>query len=207
MILSRAEIPWPAARRPYEHHRQLWRLFPDHPPERRRQQDEQRLGFLFRIEDNRPGQPARVLVQSKVRPSPAEGIALIGSRELDPRPRPGQRLAFLLTANPIKTIKDAQITDKPHKRRDTCRVPLITEADQTDWLCRKLEGAAVVDTVSVLPHQPVYFRRGDKAGKLALVTFEGQLTVDDPSQLRALLDNGIGPAKAFGCGLLLVRRA
>jgi CRISPR system Cascade subunit CasE len=30
--------------------------------------------------------------------------------------------------------------------------------------------------------------------------------VDDPEQLTRLLENGIGPAKSFGCGLLLVRR-
>lgn len=38
------------------------------------------------------------------------------------------------------------------------------------------------------------------------VTFEGVLNVIDPDRLVMLLENGIGPAKAFGCGLLLVRR-
>ena len=207
MILSRAEIPWSTAKRAYEHHRCLWRLFPDQPPESRHQHDEQRSGFLFRIEDSRPGQPARVLVQSSVRPTPADGVALIGSREFDPKPSPGQRLAFLLTANPVKTIKDAQMSDKPGKRRDTCRVPLITEPAQIDWLKRKLADAATINAVSVLPHQPVFFRRGNRGGKLVLATFEGLLTVVDPTRLRGLLENGIGPAKAFGCGLLLVRRA
>jgi CRISPR system Cascade subunit CasE len=207
MILSRAEIPWSVARRPYEHHRRLWRLFPDRPPESRQHQEQARNGFLFRIEDNRPGRPARVLVQSHERPRPTEGITLIASRELDPQPSAGQRLAFLLTANPIKTIRDGQLDEKPEKRRDTCRVPLITEADQTDWLRRKLDGAAAIQTVTLLPHQPVFFQRGNRGGKLVMVTFEGILTVADPAHLRRLLENGIGPAKAFGCGLLLVRRA
>ncbi|MGA7978862.1 MAG: type I-E CRISPR-associated protein Cas6/Cse3/CasE [Chromatiaceae bacterium] len=38
------------------------------------------------------------------------------------------------------------------------------------------------------------------------MTFEGVLTVRDPHALVRHLENGIGPAKAFGCGLMMVRR-
>jgi CRISPR system Cascade subunit CasE len=41
---------------------------------------------------------------------------------------------------------------------------------------------------------------------LGTCTFEGTLRVSSPERLAHLLENGIGPAKAFGCGLLLVRR-
>ncbi len=42
---------------------------------------------------------------------------------------------------------------------------------------------------------------------LSTLDFEGQLQVTDPDHfLRNGLPAGIGPAKAFGCGLLLVRR-
>jgi CRISPR system Cascade subunit CasE len=37
---------------------------------------------------------------------------------------------------------------------------------------------------------------------LHLATFEGRLRVTDPTLLAAALVNGIGPAKAYGCGLL-----
>jgi CRISPR/Cas system-associated endonuclease Cas1 len=57
-----------------------------------------------------------------------------------------------------------------------------------------------------LPHVPLYFRKGKRAGKLVTCTFEGVLRVDDPERLTILLENGVGPARAFGCGLLLVRR-
>ena len=164
------------------------------------------MGFLFRVEDNRPGQPARVLVQSHQPPCPAPGIGLLGSREFRPQPTAGQRLAFLLTANPVKTIQDTETTQKPAKTRATCRVPLIDEDQQRDWLGRKLGGAAKLETVSLLPHAPVFFRRGQRAGKLVTLTFEGVLNVEDPWALVTLLENGVGPAKAFGCGLLLVRR-
>jgi CRISPR system Cascade subunit CasE len=206
MILSRAEIPWPAARDPYQHHRSIWRLFPGEPREPRRSGEDPRQGFLFRVEDNRPGRPARVLVQSNQPPVPTDGVTLIASREVKPQPSLGQRLAFLLTANPVRTIKDSEAEQKPTKKRVTCRVPLIREDEQRAWLARKLDGAAEIEAVSLLPHEPLFFRRGNLAGKLVPLSFEGVLRVHDPMRLVALLENGIGPAKAFGCGLLLVRR-
>jgi len=39
------------------------------------------------------------------------------------------------------------------------------------------------------------------------IDFSGELTVTDPEAFTAALVHGIGHAKAFGCGLLLVRRA
>jgi CRISPR system Cascade subunit CasE len=41
---------------------------------------------------------------------------------------------------------------------------------------------------------------------LSTLDFEGELSVTDPEIFLPALLNGIGPAKAFGCGLLLVRR-
>jgi len=206
MILSRAEIPWSSARNPYDMHRALWHLFPGESAETRRSDGDSRQGFLFRVEDRRPGRPVQVLVQSRQRPQPNTRLKLIGSREIHPQPSSGQRLAFLLTANPVKTIRDEQFAQKTTKRRETCRVPLIKEEAQQAWLTRKLDGAALIEAVSVRPHQPLFFRRAQRGGKIATVTFEGVLSVVDPSSLIMLLENGIGPAKSFGCGLLLVRR-
>ncbi|BBP03779.1 type I-E CRISPR-associated protein Cas6/Cse3/CasE [Sulfuriferula plumbiphila] len=206
MFLSRVEIPWDAARNPYNLHRQLWHLFPGEDRESRSSDDETRQGFLFRIEENATGRPARLLVQSRRAPTRANGLLLVGTREITPCPSAGQRLAFVLTANPVKTIVDAQRDAKPGKQSEKCRVPFIKEEEQRQWLLRKLGEAGEVEAVSVLPHAPVYFHKGSRAGKLVTATFEGVLRVRDPDRLAALLANGIGPAKAFGCGLLLVRR-
>jgi CRISPR system Cascade subunit CasE len=37
--------------------------------------------------------------------------------------------------------------------------------------------------------------------------FSGILTVTDTTQFLSTLYNGLGPAKGFGCGLLLIKRA
>jgi CRISPR system Cascade subunit CasE len=207
MFLSRVELPWEAARNSYDLHRQVWRLFPGEAHEARASGEAERQGFLFRVEHNPTGRPARLLVQSRRAPEAASGVSLIGTREFHPQPAAGQRLAFLLTANPVKTIVDAQREAKPKKQSEKCRVPLIKEEEKRLWLARKLAEAATVEAVSVLPHAPTYFRKGSRSGKLITVTFEGVLNVADPERLTSLLENGIGPAKAFGCGLLLVRRA
>ena len=206
MFLSRVEVPWDAARNPYNLHRQLWHLFPGEDRESRRNDDETRQGFLFRIESNAAGRPARLLVQSRRAPTQANGLLLVGTREITPCPSVGQRLAFVLTANPVKTIIDAQRDAKAGKQSEKCRVPLIKEEDQRQWLLRKLGEAGELDAINVLPHPPLYFRKGNRGGKLVTATFEGVLRVKDPNCLADSLENGIGPAKAFGCGLLLVRR-
>lgn len=206
MFLSRVEIPWELARNPYDLHRQLWRLFPGEEKETRSNGEELRQGFLFRIEDNPTGRPARLLVQSRRAPEAATGVMLVGTREILPQPVAGQRLAFLLTANPVKTITDVQRDAKPGKNSEKCRVPLIKEEDQREWIARKLANAGEIEAVNILPHAPVYFRKGNRGGKLATVTFDGVLRVSDPTRMTELLRNGIGPAKGFGCGLLLVRR-
>lgn len=206
MFLSRVEIPWERARNPYEYHRQLWRLFPGELREPRRNAEESRNGFLFRVEEHRPGRPAHLLVQSRRAPQATPSVHVIAAREVHPRPSLGQRLAFLLTANPIKTIADAERDAKPGKKSDRCRVPLIREDDQREWLLRKLAAGAEVEAANVLPHPPLYFRKGSRGGKLVTVTFEGVLRVRESDALVTLLESGVGPAKAFGCGLLLVRR-
>ena len=206
MFLSRVEIPWQMARNPYDLHRQLWRLFPGEERECRSNDAEARQGFLFRVEDRRTGQPARLIVQSRSAPEPTNGLVISGSREFSPQPQPGQRLAFILTANPVKTISDAQRDAKPGKQSEKCRVPLIKDEDRSLWLARKLAGTATIEANNILPHAPLHFRKGNRGGKLVTVTFDGILQVSDPLRLVSLIENGIGPAKAFGCGLLLMRR-
>jgi CRISPR system Cascade subunit CasE len=47
--------------------------------------------------------------------------------------------------------------------------------------------------------------RTDKPRFLS-VELTGELTVKDPERFLAMIHKGIGPAKAFGCGLMLIRR-
>jgi len=48
-------------------------------------------------------------------------------------------------------------------------------------------------------------KKGKSAG-FSSVDFDGKLRVTDPELFQTMLFNGVGPAKAFGCGLMLVGR-
>ncbi|MBI1906013.1 MAG: type I-E CRISPR-associated protein Cas6/Cse3/CasE [Rhodocyclales bacterium] len=78
----------------------------------------------------------------------------------------------------------------------------------TDWLTSRSEqhGFALDEsTVSVA----AYEQHGGKRGQLRFSTVDlaGELVVTDTARFATTLANGIGRAKAFGCGLLLVRPA
>lgn len=188
---------------PYEWHQVLWHLFtvPAGGPR----------PFLFRIEQQVPG-GTQVLLQSDRAPTTsatARGarVRLLATRTFEPKMSSGQRLRFRLTANPIKTIRDegGRTDDKGDIKQ--CRVPLLKEEEQLDWLARKLGGAAQLDEALIQSRQAVHFRASaGKVGKIMAVTFDGALNVRDGEQLNALLATGIGPAKSLGCGLLSLAR-
>lgn len=74
------------------------------------------------------------------------------------------------------------------------------------WLQARAESSGFqIDPDSLVVE--AYRQQGGKRGQLCFSTvdFRGQLTVTDPERFTAALHGGIGPAKAFGCGLLLVR--
>ncbi len=78
----------------------------------------------------------------------------------------------------------------------------------TDWLAHRAEqhGFALDEsTVSVA----AYEQHGGKRGQLRFSTVDlmGELIVTDAERFAITLARGIGRAKAFGCGLLLVRPA
>lgn len=213
MFISRIEVDWAKARNPYDLHRAVWTLFPGQEKEPRKKLDEERQGFLFRVDDSRTGHAARLLVQSQTAPRiVGQGARSLGSREFDPQPSGGQQLEFLLTANPVKTITDQYSDTKPGKKPNKrgefkCRKPLFLEEEQIAWLNGRLGDCASVESVAVQPHPALFFRdKSQHHGKLLTVTYQGLLKVTAPEILRGKLRNGIGPAKSFGCGLLLVRR-
>jgi len=49
-------------------------------------------------------------------------------------------------------------------------------------------------------------QRTGKNIALSMLDFEGEVSVNDPTRLADAVYRGVGPAKAFGCGLLLLRR-
>lgn len=201
MFLSKVMVSGAACRNPYEIHRALWKLFPDDAEAER--------DFLFRVE--RSGQQsAEVLMQSLREPvsTAVREARLLGSKPYLLPLEPGQRLRFMLLANPVKTINDEGGRLNAEGDIKKCRVPLIRDEELQLWLARKLVGSAEIETVFVEKRLSLNFRKISerRVGKIQPVSFQGVLSVLDPEGLRSLTLSGIGPAKAFGCGLLSLAR-
>lgn len=200
MYLSKILITGSACRNPYEIHRALWKLFPADAEAAR--------DFLFRVERSDRNH-AEVLMQSDRQPETStNGARILASREYPLSFQAGQRLRFLLVANPVKTINDEMGRKDAEGETKKCRVPLIREDEQRAWIVRKYEKAASLESLIIDPVLPLRFRKSKegRVGKVQPVKFQGILTVEQPDVMIKLVHSGIGPAKAFGCGLVSLVR-
>ncbi|GHG01523.1 type I-E CRISPR-associated protein Cas6/Cse3/CasE [Deinococcus piscis] len=119
----------------------------------------------------------------------------------------GQTLAFRLRANvTANRWRDGQDkTAEPRTKREALR----GAKEQVDWLERQGErggfsliGADIAQSGNVR----LYKARGGPPMTFFAVTFEGLLRVEDPAELAATVQGGIGKAKALGFGLLSLAR-
>jgi CRISPR system Cascade subunit CasE len=199
----------------YQEHQILWRLFGEDPTAER--------DFLFRRTDIN-GWPQFYLVSQRL-PGLEDPIWHVDSQTYHPRIYHGQRFLFSLRANPVVTRKGPAGERKRHdvimdlkKKRDWKKLPvgdrepmytLVQEA-AVSWLSPRLKkSGARLDAVtadSYLQHQN-YKKGKSKAICYSTLDMTGLLSVSDPDMFIGTLYHGIGPAKAFGCGLLLIRRA
>lgn len=200
MYLSKIMVSGAACRNPYEIHRVLWKLFTEDVEANR--------DFLFRVEQS-DRTSAAILMQSNREPETASSAArILACREYPLSLQTGQRLRFLLVANPVKMINDKGGRRNSEGEPKKCRVPLVREEDQRAWIERKLQDAASLESLVIDPVFPLRFRKSkeDRVGKIQPVGFQGVLSVKEPDALVGLIQAGIGPAKAFGCGLLSLAR-
>ena len=198
----------------YREHQILWQLFGDDPTSDR--------DFLFRRDDLN-GWPQFYLVSQR-RPDLSNGSWHVDWQDYHPRLHNGQRLAFSLRANPVITRKHPSGARKRHdivmdmKRQKgwnatqaSDREPLyelVQEAAHT-WLAPRLEQrGAKLESLHAEGYSQHQNHKKGQTGSIRYSTLDlsGTLTLTDVEAFIETLYSGIGPAKAFGCGLLLVRR-
>jgi CRISPR system Cascade subunit CasE len=170
-------------------------------------------GFLFRIDPHTGGQVV-IIVQSALKPDwdyafHNAGYLLAAApevKELDPRFAKGDRFQFRLVANPTKRIRKESKDDKGTPIKEKWigkRVPV--PADQLkEWLSRRAEAAgfSIEEAITVQPGYIYMNNPQDGKARLFSARYDGVLTVTDPDSFQKALAAGIGPAKAFGFGLL-----
>ncbi len=171
---------------------------------------------LWRLDDNRrgqvtlyiasPGEPDLThLVEQAGWPATERWDTRAYGTFLD-RLEVGQRWAFRLTANPTHTGR------RTDESPTTQRFGQVTVAQQVDWLTKRAKNAGFViaEQADGTPNLVVgeritrAFHRKPDDPRVTLVTarYQGMLEVCDALTLRLTLRNGIGHAKAYGCGLI-----
>ena len=182
------------------------------------------LAVLHRLDIVQRGANVALLVQSGEEPDwsclPEGYLFNVDSEGLNPATksisdallslRKGQVLRFRLRANPTKKIDTKSGPDG--QRRNGRRVELRTETQQIEWLSRRADRAGFslvpvypgsnAPAVRVGASEKLRGRTTNRLVTLAGALFDGLLEVIDPDKLRLAVREGIGPGKAFGCGLL-----
>ncbi len=192
-------------------HHLIWSLFAD--------QKDRCRDFLWREME-----PGHFLLLSPRQPKANHELF-----EIDP-PKPfapklanGDRLCFSLRANPVvrrrsrnrrsakhDVVMDA-LRDVPAGQRAEVRFSVVQEQGFS-WLERQAAKSGFEvqkKEVGIDGHRQLYIARrgkGKKGMTFTTLDFDGLLRVRDPALFLSSIACGFGAAKAYGCGLMLIRR-
>ena len=198
------------------HHRLIWTVFSDGKD---RQRD-----FLWRHD----GQ-GRFFILSGRRPRASELFNAPETKVFDPELSAGDRLQFTLRANATKDRATVSRMEKDDRRGKSRRVDVVMDlmraapdgakraeirsvVAQTAaeaWMVRQgaAKGFAPRSTVVEGYSTIELGRRRRQGATFGILDLRGEVEVTDPGAFLAALAAGFGRAKAWGCGLMLIRRA
>jgi CRISPR system Cascade subunit CasE len=172
----------------YAWHKALWKAFPE----------TESRDFLFRVEIHATGFILYLL--SEKEPTKLEwGVwesKVVGETFLD-----HSSYRFQLCANP--TVKR-----KIDGRKNGTRTAIYDSEELKAWLLRKAEQSGFTvddDTLRISPPINQPFRKNGTHGNHKRVEFQGVLNVTQPEAFKETFKNGMGSAKAFGFGLLVLQ--
>ena len=193
-------------------HHLVWSLFADDPNRRR--------DFLWRQHDI-----GVFLILSARQPEDRHGLfELAEPKRFTPALEPGDLLGFSLRANPVvrrrlpvrrRSVKHDVVMDAlrshPQGARAEHRLAAVRDRGIA-WLERQgARSGFTFDPGDVRMdgyEQHRISRQGSaRAMSYSTLDFEGALTVSDPDTFLAAIAHGFGAARAYGCGLMLIRRA
>lgn len=208
-------------------HRLVWTLFPSTQKER---------PFLYRetAPSHAKGRAARgeFIILSSLIPEDQNGIFALETKPFSPKLQNGELLQFSLRANPT-TQKSEMVDGKrktrrhdvvmqalhrlPQEKRAQARFETIHKAG-LQWLIHQSEQAGFslpkpealnIDGYEQFDADPEHRRQVRTTRHRpnhSRIDFEGLLQVNDPELFVRRIGEGFGRARAFGHGLMLIRR-
>ncbi|HZZ84296.1 MAG TPA: type I-E CRISPR-associated protein Cas6/Cse3/CasE [Anaeromyxobacteraceae bacterium] len=230
------EAFWREVSSPYGSHQALWRLLSRSPDHERdflyRAEDTSRQPSFLVLSAERPVEAADGLwrVESKeFAPALKAGQRLAFRLRASPVVRRGERLPDRKNRKVHRhdVVMDLA-TRLAAEGRPVPPEPLLARDAGTAWLASQGERGGfrlATTTVEELADDGLFearerpslrvggyrqhrlLRRGERPIRFSTLDFEGVLEVTDPTSFLARVGQGFGPQKAFGCGLMLLRRA
>lgn len=189
----------------YGWHKIIWRFFPG----------KEKRDYLYRTDHTPSG--VRVLILSDDEPVQLDKMQgqIIRTRKVPESFLSHKRYRFQLRANPTQKLK----IDKRdgQKKANGLRAPIVNEQELAAWLARKAEsgGFSIPGienwpsehcNLTIVPEGRQEFKKkGLSAAHHTSVQFTGILEVTDEHLFRETFRKGIGTAKAFGFGLLMLQ--
>ena len=199
MYLTRVQIDLASALRAglidaYRWHQGLWTAFPG--------RDGQPRDFLTRVEEK--GAFFVVMVLSQTAPEPP-GWGRWETKPVASTFLEHRRYVFALRANP--TVKRVVRDASGERRKNGRRTRICRTEELCAWLEKKGKDSGFCLDAGLSVGAPVDQTcwRGQRCIVHVRVDFQGVLTVTDPAAFVHAYRSGIGPAKAFGFGLMLLR--
>jgi CRISPR system Cascade subunit CasE len=176
--------------------------------------------FLWRVLEK----GKRFLLLSNLEPkSVPDGLWALVTKPMVPSFKAGQQLRFQLRANPAVTLPRGQGLGNAGKHVDAIMHARF-KADRSRWSVEDTEKAAlgwlfarelrlglVFDREATMAMGYMQVNAGRPSVgnevRFSTVDYQGVATVSDPIALANAIANGVGKARRYGCGLLLVRPA
>jgi len=190
----------------YRLHQLIWQLFTE---------DSERQ-HLFREEQSETGFPIFYTL-SRSKPMTEHPTLCVKSKPFEPKLNVGTRLGYSLRVNPTVS-KDNKRHDVLMDAKRQCRedgisgqsVLLNMEQAAQQWFSSPERLERWGFSLDFLPEVSAYTRnktqRKSSVVSYSSVDLQGVLTIQVPEVYAKQLCAGFGRAKAFGCGLMLIRR-
>jgi len=196
---------WRTFRDIYQVHQEIWKVFSRGSHDVRR--------YLYRLDHEDQREPVILAVSEDVPIQHEQPMWRVETKEFRPQLHAGICLGFQLRANPTVN-RDGKhhsvvMDEKWRLKREgtSARTTDIIQYAGERWLREQAERSGVrIEWVRVENYRKHEFQCRASKVQYATCDYHGMLTVQDPDALLHVLRRGLGRAKAFGCGMMMIRR-